>query len=101
MLGSNALSYIYIYLGFFLSQANTFLFVHYNPTTIIYLLLYVDEMVLNRNNPILIKTLLSHDYLMNLLCKFWSSLHNFLSVKVQSNSQGLFFSQNKYVFDLL
>ncbi|KAL6346966.1 hypothetical protein AAG906_006026 [Vitis piasezkii] len=65
-----------------------------------YLLLYVDDMVLTGTNLALIKTLitrLSKEFAM----KDLGSLHYFLSVEVQHNSQGLFLSQTKYALDLL
>ncbi|KAL6349136.1 hypothetical protein AAG906_033792 [Vitis piasezkii] len=79
--------------------SNSSLFVHHTTTNTIYLLLYVDDMVL-RTNPTLIKTLitqLSKEFAM----KDLGSLHYFLSVEVQHNSQGLFLSQTKYALDLL
>ncbi|RVW68255.1 Retrovirus-related Pol polyprotein from transposon RE1 [Vitis vinifera] len=66
----------------------------------IYLLLYVDDMVLTGTNPALIKTLitgLSKEFAM----KDLGSLHYFLGVEVQHNSQDLFLSQTKYALDLL
>ena len=87
-------------LGFLLNQANFSLFVHHTTAGTVYLLLYVDDMVLTGNNPALIKTLitrLSTEFAM----KDLGSLHYFLGVKVQPNSQGLFLSQTKYALDLL
>ena len=57
-------------------------------------------MVLTGTNPALIKTLitrLSKEFAM----KDLGSLHYFLGVEVQHNSQGLFLSQTKYALDLL
>ena len=87
-------------LGFILNQTNSSLFVHHTTAGTIYLLLYVDDMVLTGTNPTLIKTLitrLSKEFAM----KDLGSLHYFLGVEVQHNSQGLFLSQTKYALDLL
>ena len=57
-------------------------------------------MVLTGTSPALIKTLitrLSNEFAM----KDLGSLHYFLNVEVQHNSQGLFLSQTKYALDLL
>ncbi|KAL6347107.1 hypothetical protein AAG906_012358 [Vitis piasezkii] len=57
-------------------------------------------MVLTSTDPALIKTLItwqSKEFAM----KYLGSLHYFLSVEVQHNSQGLFLSQTKYALDLL
>ncbi|RVW50549.1 Retrovirus-related Pol polyprotein from transposon RE1 [Vitis vinifera] len=80
--------------------ADSSLFVHHTTAGTVYLLLYVDDMVLTGTNPTLIKTLitrLSKEFAM----KDLGSLHYFLRVEVQHNSQGLFLSQTKYALDLL
>ncbi|GFZ05453.1 hypothetical protein Acr_17g0010250 [Actinidia rufa] len=80
--------------------ADSSLFVHHSTAGTVYLLLYVDDMVLTGNNPALIKTLitrLSTEFAM----KDLGSLHYFLGVEVQPNFQGLFLSQSKYALDLL
>ena len=61
VLGSND-SVFYFYfmkLGFILNQTNSSLFVHHTTTGTVYLLLYVDDMVLTSTNPALIKTLIT------------------------------------------
>jgi hypothetical protein len=87
-------------LGFLISKADSSLFVHHSAAGMIYLLLYVDNMVLTGSNPSLIKTLitrLSTEFAM----KDLGSLHYFLGVEVHHNSYGLFLSQTKYALDLL
>jgi hypothetical protein len=87
-------------LGFLLNQADSFLLVHHTTADTVYLLLYVDDMVLTGNNPNLIKTLitrLSKEFVM----KDLGSLHCFLVVEVQHDSHDLFLSQTKYALDLL
>ena len=87
-------------LGFILNQTNSSLFVHHTTAGTVYILLYVDDMVLTGTNPALIKTLitrLSKEFAM----KDLGSLHYFLGIEVQHNFQGLFLSQTKYALDLL
>ncbi|XP_042939441.1 uncharacterized mitochondrial protein AtMg00810-like [Carya illinoinensis] len=81
------------------NQADSSLFVHYTMSSTIYLLLYVDNMVLTGNNTALIKTLITRLF-KELAMKDLGSLHYFLSVEVQPNSHGLFLSQTKYALDL-
>jgi len=89
-----------LHLGFLISKADSFLFVHHSAAGMVYLLLYVDDIVLTGSNPSLIKTLitrLSNKFTM----KDLGSLHYFLGVEVHHNSHGLFLSQTKYALDLL
>ena len=89
-----------LHLGFLISKADSFLFVHHSAAGTVYLLLYVDDMVLTGSNPSLIKTLitwLSNEFAM----KDLGSLHYFLGVEVHHNSHDLFLSQTKYTLDLL
>jgi hypothetical protein len=51
--------------GFLFSKADSSLFVHHSAARTVYLLLYVDDIVLTGSNPGLIK-LLSHGYPPNL-----------------------------------
>ncbi|KAF5441902.1 hypothetical protein F2P56_037146 [Juglans regia] len=84
----------------FPQHADSSLFIHHITSGTVYLLLYVDDMVLTGNNPALTKTLitrLSTEFAM----KDLGSLHYFLGVKVQPNSHGLFLSQTKYALDIL
>jgi hypothetical protein len=46
-------------LGFLISKADSSLFVHHSAAGTVYLLLYVDDMVLTGSNPSLIKTLIT------------------------------------------
>ncbi|KAL6321989.1 hypothetical protein AAG906_035908 [Vitis piasezkii] len=76
----NFFIFFFMKLGFILSQADSSLFVHHTTAGTIYLLLYVDDMVLTGTNPALIKTLitrLSKEFAM----KDLGSLHYFLGVE--------------------
>ncbi|XP_031282077.1 uncharacterized protein LOC116140606 [Pistacia vera] len=57
-------------------------------------------MVLTGNNPVLIKTLITR-LSIEFAMKDLGSLHYFLAIEVQPNSQGLFLSQTKYALNLL
>ena len=87
-------------LGFHSSQADFSLFVYHSSLGTVYLLLYVDDMIITGSTPSLVHTFitrLSNEFSM----KDLGDLHYFLGVEVQANEKGLFLSQTKYALDLL
>ena len=87
-------------LGFLSSQADSSLFVYHSLVGTIYLLFYVDDMVITGSNSSMVQTLitwLSKEFSM----KDLGDLHYFLGVEVQANEKGLFLSQTKYALELL
>ncbi|RVX23684.1 Retrovirus-related Pol polyprotein from transposon RE1 [Vitis vinifera] len=87
-------------LGFHSSQADSSLFVYHSSLGTVYLLLYVDDMIITRSTPSLVHTFitrLSNEFSM----KDLGDLHYFLGVEVQANEKGLFLNQTKYALDLL
>ncbi|RVX21294.1 Retrovirus-related Pol polyprotein from transposon RE1 [Vitis vinifera] len=87
-------------LGFYSSQADSSLFVYHSSLGTVYLLLYVDDMIITGSTPSLVHTFttrLSNEFSM----KDLGDLHYFLGVEVQANEKGLFLSQTKYALDLL
>ena len=87
-------------LGFHSSQADSSLFVYHSSLGTVYLLLYVDDMIITGSTPSLVHTFitrLSNEFSM----KDLGDLHYFLGVEVQANEKGLFLSQTKYALDLL
>lgn len=67
---------------------------HHNGITLV-LLLYVDDIILTENNSELLKHLveaLNTQFSMQDL----GSLHYFLGIQVETHSEGMFLSQNKY-----
>jgi len=87
-------------LGFFNSQSDSFLFIYAQDGILLYVLVYVDDLILTGNN----NSFLQH--VVNSLgttfsLKELSDLHYFLGVEVIPVQQGLFLSQNRYIHDLL
>ena len=87
-------------LCFHSSQADSSLFVYYSSLGTVYLLLYVDGMVITGSNSSMVQTLitwLSKEFSM----KDLGDLHYFLGIEVQANEKGLFLNQTKYALELL
>lgn len=86
--------------GFLCSRANTSLFVYTNNSNIIYLLLYVDDLILTGNNETMLPsftTRLHHEFAI----KDLGDLNYFLGLEVSHTEDGLFLSQTKYAKDVL
>lgn len=87
-------------LGFTFSAADTSLFIYVHGGVTIYMLVYVDDIVIVSS---------SASALDHLLCqlsatfpvKDLGSLHYFLGIEVLRNSGGMILSQQKYALDLL
>ena len=86
--------------GFSNSVADTSLFIFNNQGILIYLLVYVDDIILTGNN-----TQAVHTFIQQLSQRFslkdLGPLTYFLGVEVISHSSGLFLHQRKYIADLL
>ena len=87
-------------LGFVTSRADSYLFVYSRGTTLIYFLVYVDDLIIIGIDPSLIDTIIRQ-----LDSKFPTkdlvSLSYFCGVEVLATSSGILLSQHKYVIDLL
>jgi hypothetical protein len=87
-------------LGFFNSQSDSSLFIFARDGILLYVLVYVDDLILTgNNNPFLQHVVTSLGETFSL--KELSDLHYFLGVEVIPVQQGLFLSQNRYIHDLL
>lgn len=86
--------------GFQCSFPDPSLFIYHHSSDVIYLLLYVDDMLLTVNNPALIEKLLES---LNTVfrMKDMGPVHYFLGVQVHHQAEGLFLNQSKYAQDLL
>ncbi|KAJ0494958.1 putative RNA-directed DNA polymerase [Helianthus annuus] len=94
------LSAFLVTLGFQCSLADPSLFVYKTGKELIYLLVYVDDIIITGNNQDVIKTFtecLHKEFKIKDLGK----LNYFLGLEVISNSSGLFLSQSKYAYDIL
>jgi len=87
-------------LGFVNSTVDATLFIHHKPGITLYLLVYVDGIIVTGSSPAevstLIATLATRFPLKDLGC-----LNYFLGVKVIPSTAGIFLSQRKYIIDLL
>ncbi|XP_022860440.1 uncharacterized protein LOC111380988 [Olea europaea var. sylvestris] len=88
------------FMEFLNEEADSSLFVYHSSLGTVYLLLYVDDMVITGSNPSMIQSIitrLSKEFSM----KDLGDIHYFLDVEVQANEKGLSLSQTKYALDLL
>lgn len=87
-------------LGFVNSTSDASLFIHHKPGVTLYLLVYVDDIIVAGSSPAevstLIGTLSARFSLKDLEC-----LNYFLGVEVIPFTTGIFLSQRKYITDLL
>jgi histone deacetylase 1/2 len=87
-------------LGFVGSRADPSLFIYSKGSNMVYLLLYVDDIVLTASSEQLLRwtiTALEREFSL----KDLGALHFFLGVAVTRNSNGLFLSQRQYILDIL
>lgn len=81
-------------------MADTYLFFYHHDIVLVYLLIYVDDIIVMGNST----NLMSH-ILASLACHFFikdpSELNYFLEIKVSRTSNGLHMMQRKYIVDLL
>jgi hypothetical protein len=87
-------------LGFTKAKSDTSLFIYRRGTKTVYLLLYVDDIVLTISSQQLLHhaiDALKKEFSMNDL----DPLHHFLGVVVQRHRDTLFLSQHKYTLDIL
>lgn len=84
-------------LGFKNSLADTSLFVLQTRTKFVYLLVYVDDILVTGNNKSDILQLLADRFSV----KYPKDLNYFLGLEAHRTSKGLHLSQRKYILDLL
>ena len=83
------------------SKADQSLFLRFTSTSCIYLLVYVDDIIITRNDSLVISILI---FLLNqkFSLEDLSILHYFLGVEVQhTENGGMLLSQEKYLTDIL
>jgi Reverse transcriptase (RNA-dependent DNA polymerase) len=89
-----------IHLGFQTSASDPSLFIYHNGDTLAYLLVYVDDIVLTGNNPLLLQQFiqfLDHKFTI----KDLGRLHFFLGIEVSSYGNGLLLTQSSYINSIL
>jgi hypothetical protein len=87
-------------LGFSASKCDTSLFILRRGSSLAYLLLYVNDIILTANTTSLLHFIiqsLHHEFSMNDL----GEIHHFLGVNVHRTTEGLFFSQQQYALEIL
>jgi len=87
-------------LGFVEAKTDTSLFVYQRGSDLVYLLLYVDDIVLTASSQALLQRIiaaLQHEFSM----KDLGELHHFLGMHVQRCGDGLLLSQRQYMLDIL
>jgi hypothetical protein len=87
-------------LGFIASKADTSLFIYNRSGIIIFVLIYVDDIIVTSSSDRAISALL-RDLSGDFALKDLGDLHFFLGIEVQKTSNGLILSQEKYATDLL
>ena len=86
--------------GFRCNHANPSFFAYQQKVGTLYLLVYVDDIVLTSSNPRLLKDFIAR--LSNeIAMKDLGDLHYFLGIEVHHTPQGLFLSKCKYALDIL
>jgi histone deacetylase 1/2 len=87
-------------LGFIPSKSDTSLFYYCRGDQVIYLLVYVDDIIVASSSPQAVDALLV-DLQKDFALKDLGPLHFFLGIEVKRNSQGLVLSQSRYASDIL
>jgi Reverse transcriptase (RNA-dependent DNA polymerase) len=87
-------------LSFSTSTSDPLHFIYHKGSIIIYLLVYVDDIVVTDNNFVFIQAivqLLDNRFTI----KDLGQLHYFLGIKVLSHDKGLLLNQSKYIYSIL
>jgi hypothetical protein len=87
-------------LGFIASKADISLFIYKKVSLTIYLLVYVDDIIVTTSSPKAIDALLANPRA-DFALKDLGTLNNFLVIQVTRLSNGILLSQEKYATDLL
>jgi histone deacetylase 1/2 len=87
-------------LGFLASKADTSLFIYIKSGIIIFVLVYVDDIIVTSSSNKAITSLLQ-DLSSTFALKDLGDLHYFLGIEVKRFNQGIVLTQQKYALDLL
>lgn len=86
--------------GFTNSLADASLFIHSSSTSITYVLVYVDDILVTGNNEKMVRNVLA-SFADRFSIKDPTDLHYFLGIEVTRSSSGMHLMQRKYIADLL
>jgi hypothetical protein len=87
-------------LGFVEAKSDISLFIFRHGLDIVYLMLYVDDIILTTSSTALLQQIISalkREFTM----KDLGPLHHFLEVSVQHQAEGLFLTQRQFALDIL
>ena len=87
-------------LGFQGSKTDPSLFIYSHKGTLLYMLVYVDDIVLTRNNQEAIDKVVQH-LSQSFAIEDMGRLSYFLGIEVTSQGHDMLLSQRKYIFELL
>lgn len=87
-------------LGFTTSRSDSSLFYLHQGTSVIFLLLYVDDIIVTGNDPALLKKFIDQTHT-KFAIKDLGKLNYFLGLEISYTSDGLFVGQAKYAHDIL
>jgi hypothetical protein len=87
-------------LGFRTSKSDTSLFIYSKKNVTIFMLIYVDDIIVTGSSKEAIDALLC-DLKQDFALKDLGDLHNFLGVEVRKDTEGIVLSQEKYARDVL
>jgi hypothetical protein len=87
-------------LGFIGSKADSSLFTLHSPSATVFILIYVDDIIITSSVPSAIDALL-HQLKLEFAVKELGDLNYFLGVEVLHLQSGLLLSQHRYILDLL
>jgi len=98
----DALTDSLIQMGFKMSESDNSLFVLHNLGVTIYILIYLDDIILTGSNETLLQQVITSLSKKNSL-KYLVFLHYLLGIEVRSRRDvnGLFLSQSKYIHEVL
>jgi hypothetical protein len=88
------------HLGFVASKADTSLFIYNQHEIVMYLLVYMDDIIVTSSSATDITALLK-DLVVDFALKDLGNLHYFLGIQVKKKGNGIVLSQEKYVTGLL
>jgi len=94
------LSSFLLTLGFQQSKSDSSLFIYSKKDIILFLLVYVDDVLLTGNDSQVMSDII-RQLGVHVSLKDLSDLHYFIGVEVQQTREGIFLSQQKYIRDLL
>jgi hypothetical protein len=89
-----------VQLGFVISKADMSLFIYNKNNIVLYLLLYVDDIVVTSSSTNAVTPLLQ-DLRSNFAIKGLGDLHYFLGIQVIKKNDGIILSQENYAVEIL